>query len=220
MCSWQVAVPPIGPCATPLIIMPHEPQMPSRQSCSNAIGSSPFSIRRSLTTSSISRNDTSGLMSVGLVRRRSCPSAVARLLAPDVQCRGSLLVAPRGQLHVLEHAAAPCAAPARCLRPCTPRPRRRGIRRRRACASPSGVWFSTRKWPPHDSSRCSASRHISSAELEEVGHAAGLLQRLVQLLAAAEHAHVAPELLAQLADLSRAPSSAPRRCGPCRSSPT
>ena len=41
MCSWQVAVPPIGPCATPLIIMPHEPQIPSRQSCSKWIGSSP-----------------------------------------------------------------------------------------------------------------------------------------------------------------------------------
>ncbi len=32
MCSWQVAVPFIGPCATPLIIMPQLPQMPSRQS--------------------------------------------------------------------------------------------------------------------------------------------------------------------------------------------
>ncbi len=38
MCSWQVAVPAIGPWATPLIITPHDPQMPSRQSWSNAIG--------------------------------------------------------------------------------------------------------------------------------------------------------------------------------------
>src|SRR5581483_5830426 len=30
-------------------------------------------------------------------------------------------------------------------------------------ASPSGVWYSTRKCPPHDSSRCRASMHINSA---------------------------------------------------------
>src|SRR6266567_9501880 len=40
---------------------PHAPQMPSRQSWSNAIGSLPSCIRRSLTVSSISRNDMSGL---------------------------------------------------------------------------------------------------------------------------------------------------------------
>ena len=39
----------IGPWATPLIMRPHEPQIPSRQSWSNAIGSSPASISRSLT---------------------------------------------------------------------------------------------------------------------------------------------------------------------------
>ena len=36
------------------------------------------------------------------------------------------------------------------------------------------------------------------AELEEVGHAAGLLQRLVRLLAAAEDLDVAPVLVAQV----------------------
>ena len=64
MCSWQVAVPFCGPWAWPLIIIPHEPQMPSRQSCSKAMGSSPLAISRSLTMSSISRNDISGLMSL------------------------------------------------------------------------------------------------------------------------------------------------------------
>jgi hypothetical protein len=34
----------LGPWATPLIMKPQEPQMPSRQSCSKATGSSPFSI--------------------------------------------------------------------------------------------------------------------------------------------------------------------------------
>ena len=37
MCSWQVVV-TSGPWASPLIIRPHMPQMPSRQSESKAIG--------------------------------------------------------------------------------------------------------------------------------------------------------------------------------------
>ena len=64
MWSWQVAVPSDGPCARPLIIIEHEPQMPSRQSWSKAIGSRPSATRRSFTTSNISRNDISGLMPV------------------------------------------------------------------------------------------------------------------------------------------------------------
>src|SRR5580704_11221387 len=39
------------------------PQMPSRQSCANAIGSSPFPVSPSFTTSSISRKDMSRLRS-------------------------------------------------------------------------------------------------------------------------------------------------------------
>ena len=63
MWSWQVAVPSSGPWARPLIIMAHEPQMPSRQSWSNAIGSVPSAMSRSLSTSNSSRNDMSGLTS-------------------------------------------------------------------------------------------------------------------------------------------------------------
>ena len=63
MWSWQVVVPASGPCATPLIMQPHAPQMPSRQSESNAIASSPLRMRSSLTTSSISRKDMSVEMS-------------------------------------------------------------------------------------------------------------------------------------------------------------
>ncbi len=59
MCSWQVVV-RSGPCGSPLIISPHMPQMPSRQSESKATGSSPFSFSSSLSTSSISRKDMSG----------------------------------------------------------------------------------------------------------------------------------------------------------------
>ncbi len=49
MWSWQVAVPRCGPCACPLIISPHEPQMPSRQSWSNEIGSRSSAISCSFT---------------------------------------------------------------------------------------------------------------------------------------------------------------------------
>jgi hypothetical protein len=64
MCSWHVVVARSGPCATPLIIMPHMPQMPSRQSWSKATGSSPSRISFSLRTSSISRKLASGEMSL------------------------------------------------------------------------------------------------------------------------------------------------------------
>ena len=37
MWSWHVAVPASGPWARPLIIIEHDPQIPSRQSWSNAI---------------------------------------------------------------------------------------------------------------------------------------------------------------------------------------
>src|ERR1043165_9312997 len=42
--------------------MPHDPQMPSRQSCSKWIGGSPLAISSSLTMSSISSNEASGEM--------------------------------------------------------------------------------------------------------------------------------------------------------------
>ncbi len=63
MCSWQVVV-TSGPCAEPLIISPHIPQMPSRQSESKAIGSSPSAFSCSLRMSSISRKLMSPEMSL------------------------------------------------------------------------------------------------------------------------------------------------------------
>jgi hypothetical protein len=63
MCSWQAVVRRRGPCGLPSITTPQVPQMPSRQSWSKAMGSSPLAISPSLTTSSISRKDMSGLMS-------------------------------------------------------------------------------------------------------------------------------------------------------------
>jgi hypothetical protein len=63
MCNWQAVVRVRGPWGRPFTTMLHVPQIPSRQSWSNAIGSSPFCVSSSFTTSSISRNDMSGLTS-------------------------------------------------------------------------------------------------------------------------------------------------------------
>ncbi len=63
MWSWHTVVARSGPWAMPLITNPHVPQMPSRQSLSKAIGSWPSVANLSFTTSSISRNDMSGLTS-------------------------------------------------------------------------------------------------------------------------------------------------------------
>ena len=41
MWSWQAVVPSLAPCGMPLMTIEQVPQMPSRQSESNAIGSSP-----------------------------------------------------------------------------------------------------------------------------------------------------------------------------------
>ena len=84
MWSWQAVVRSFGPWARPLIIMLQVPQMPSRQSWSKAMGSSPLAIRPSFTTSSISRNGHV----LGHVLRLVADEAalVFRvLLAPDVQ---------------------------------------------------------------------------------------------------------------------------------------
>ena len=62
MWSWQAVVAARGPWAMPLITTPQVPQIPSRQSWSKAMGSSPSVMRRSFTTSSISRKDMSGLI--------------------------------------------------------------------------------------------------------------------------------------------------------------
>ena len=84
MWSWQLVVPRRGPCGLPFTTMPHIPQMPSRQSWSNAIGSSPFSTRRRFTTSSISRKDMSGLMP-GASYVTNFALGLRVLLPPDVQ---------------------------------------------------------------------------------------------------------------------------------------
>ena len=139
-----------GPCGMPSIVSEHEPQIPSRQSLSKAIGRLPSATSRSLRTSSISRNEASA----SIPRPRSARSGrpPRRLLAPDLE-RQSSLVAPGHGLDLLELELLGRAARARRPRPSTPRPGRSRSARRRGSASPSSVWCSSRRWQPHDSSR-------------------------------------------------------------------
>ena len=58
------------------------------------------------------------------------------------------------------------------------------------------------------------------AQLEEVGDAAGLLERLVEGVGRTEDAHVAPELVAQPADEVDGLEQALLARAPCRSTPT
>src|SRR5699024_2622667 len=56
ICSWHVVV-CSGPCAIPLITIPHIPQIPSRQSESNAMGSSPSTVPMRLCSTYIPEHD-------------------------------------------------------------------------------------------------------------------------------------------------------------------
>src|SRR6187401_542292 len=86
----------------PLMTSEQVPQIPSRQSCSKAIGSFPCASRFSLTTSSISRNDISGeTPSARCVS--NLPSALPFFCRQTWSVRFiGLLVAPLGRLQLLE----------------------------------------------------------------------------------------------------------------------
>src|SRR5262245_21257770 len=104
MCSWQAVVAFRGPCGTPLMTRPHAPQMPSRQSWSNATGSSPSPMSRSLSTSSTSRNDMSGetsSSSYATIRPRSAASFCRQVFSVSFMPVARSLVGPLDHLHVL-----------------------------------------------------------------------------------------------------------------------
>ena len=102
----------------------------------------------------------SGLMSGRVVLDHSALASAVRPAARR-EASDSLLVAPLRELHVLEHQRllveigllpSPAYSQAATYEKFSSS----------RSASPSGVWLSSRKWPPHDSVRCSASMHISS----------------------------------------------------------
>lgn len=93
MCSWQVAVMAFGPCGTPLIISPQAPQMPSRQSESKAIGSSPCALSRSFSVKHLEERHVLG----DVPRSVSAKGALGRgvRLTPNHQREFHVLPAPR-----------------------------------------------------------------------------------------------------------------------------
>src|SRR5207249_2657388 len=117
-----------------LITMPHIPQMPSRQSWSNAIGSSLRASSCWLSTSSISRNDMSGLTSVIAYRTKPPGSPDPRCRQMwSVRCITCSSVARGGPSRTR---GAPCEAPAPCPHLRTPRPPRSQSAHRRASPRP------------------------------------------------------------------------------------
>ena len=85
-------------------------------------------------------------------------------------------------------------------------------------ASPSGVWCSSRKWLPQDSSRASASRHISSPSSRKSATRPARSSAWLSSPPAPGNDHVAPERIAQLGDLrqrvAQPPPSATSRTRP------
>src|SRR3954453_15027071 len=179
--------------------------MPSRQSWSNAIGSPPSAVSRSLMTSNISRNDISGLMSgasmssnapaaVGLFWRQTRSlRSIASVLCASVR---GLLVVPLGEVDVLElelllvqlglgvHAG---VLPRRDVREGVVVAQRLALFRLVLGAEVTPARLLTGEGIEAE----------QFTELQEVGDASGLLQRLVDRLVLAEDAHVPVELLAE-----------------------
>ena len=180
----------------------------------------------SLTTSSISRNDMSGETSSADVVDQAARAGRARpgarfsveLQIPhDRLGRPALLVAPLRRVHFVELERLLVQRRAAVPTPVNSQAATYEKFSSSRSASPSGVWLSSRKWPPHDSRRCERVEREQFGELEVVGHAAGVLEALVEVVRRARHRHVLPELLAQLRDRRRA-----RACRPAsvRAMPT
>src|SRR4051794_21014190 len=200
MCSWQVVV-TSGPWASPLIISPHAPQMPSRQSESKATGSSPLPMSSSLRTSSISRNDMSSETSSSryvAIAPGEALSAWRQILSPILMAQPSL-VAPRlqldelvGEVLLVQHRRLTCTGP---LPGCD-------VGVLLVVAQRLAV-LGLRLGPEVAAARLAPVEGVDAhqlAELEEVGDPAGLLEGLVEALCRPEDLDVAVEVLAQAAD--------------------
>src|SRR5215831_7873361 len=180
MCNWQTVVPLKPPWALPLIMKPHMPQMPSRQSWSKATGSSPFSIRLSFSTSSISRNDMCSFTS-GTSYRTRRPRSRTFFCRQTWSISFILLVAPLRRLYVIEDewllvqrsgAARTLEFPCGDVRKVGVVAQGLTIGRLVLLAEMTAAGFV-------------AVQRISThqfAKFEKIGHAAGFLERLVKLL--------------------------------------
>src|SRR5688500_11322284 len=205
MWSWQTVVRLRLPCAMPLIMKPQVPQIPSRQSLSKATGGRPSRVSRSLSTSSISRKDMCSETS-GISWRSKAPGASAEGWRQTLRVSftwGSArsLVAPLGRVHVLElerllvqHRLAPLAGPLPGRHVAEALVVAQGL-------SVLGLVLLAEVAARALLAVARVAAH-EARELEEVGHAARLLEALVQLLAGAHHLELAPVAILELVDLS------------------
>ncbi len=104
--------------------------------------------------------------------------------------------------------------------PVTPRPPRRQKCSSSRRASPSGVWYSSRKWPPQDSSRCSASRHSSSANSRKSATRPAFSSDWFSSSPSPGTLTFSRTPRAARGISLERPCAGRPRCGPCRSCPT
>src|SRR5690606_19535375 len=194
-----------GPCGMPLMVRPHMPQMPSRQSLSKATGSLPSAISCSLSWSSISRNDWLGEMpstTYSSKRPGAWGPAWRQILRRNfiaLALSRRLLVAPlrrldaredQGLLVQLFRLPLALVLPHRDVGEQIVAPQRFAVGRLVLLAEVAAA-------------RLLPLQRVDGhqlGELQEVGHPARVFQVLVELIRPTGHLHVAPELLAQRAD--------------------
>ena len=132
------------------------------------------------------------------LEERHVGADVARVVAPHRAGRVGTRLSPdeKSEVHLYDlcdsatfsnTSGSLCKTGAACRRRRTPRPTRTRSARSSRFASPSGVSYSVRKCAPHDSSRCQRVAAHQLRQLEEVRHASGVLERLIELRARARH---------------------------------
>ena len=224
MWSWQVAVPVSGPCARPLIIIEHEPQMPSRQSWSKATGSS--SVGEQPLVEHVEQleerhvgADVRDVVVLEPAPARWAPPGARPGASGPYELRSPVRVVALGEVDVLELERFLVELRRGVDAGRTPTPRRTRSSRRRG--GPRRPRSGARRGSDRRSSlRAAARRAEQLAELEEVGDAAGLLERLVERLVARRAPSRRRRTRRAARGSRRAPSRASPGCGPCRSCPT
>ena len=217
MWSWQAVVRGRGPWARPLMTMPHVPQIPSRQSWSKAIGSSPFA-DQPLVDDVEHLEERHVRADVAAPRRSrtgpptSRPSAARRSGDRGAICPSCSSARARWTFSNVERLDVPQRLGLLARRRCTPRPRRGRSSRRRA--GPRRPASGTPRGSGRRTTRRArrASRHISSPSSRKSATRPAFSSDWLSSSPLAEDADVLPELLAQARDLARAPSSRPASC--------
>ncbi len=142
------------------------------------------------------------------------------LLPPDLKSDSHPTCSSAATGARTRRSAALCAGRARCPCPDIPRRRRSDNCSSSRCASPSSALIFLAEMAAAGFVAMQRVEAHQFAEFEEIRDAPGIFERLIHAIACRRARYVLPELLAQFRNAADAPSSSPRRCGPCRSCPT